>query len=114
MYMSTKLVWVVFGLIVGNALLTVATGKLSEGESERAGLVTTHAYAVLNLADIKVCAVYLTPAICFPSQCSTAYNGTCMYILHVGTIRFGCILLRVHVCITVLCLGFNQYYVLLV
>lgn len=54
-----------FGLIVGNALLTVATGKLSEGESERAGLVTTHAYAVLNLADIKVCAVYLTPAICF-------------------------------------------------
>ena len=60
----------------GNALLTVATGKLSEGESERAGLVTTHAYAVLNLADIKVCAVHLTPAVCLPSQCRTVHTGT--------------------------------------
>lgn len=39
---------------IGNALLTVATGQLSEGESERTGLVTTHAYAVLNLAEFKV------------------------------------------------------------
>lgn len=38
----------------GNALLTVATGKLSEAESDRAGLVTTHAYAVLNLRENKV------------------------------------------------------------
>lgn len=35
-------------------MLTVATGKLSEAESDRAGLVTTHAYAVLNLVEIKV------------------------------------------------------------
>lgn len=35
-------------------MLTVATGKLSEVESDRAGLVTTHAYAVLNLVEIKV------------------------------------------------------------
>ena len=32
----------------------MATGKLSEVESDRAGLVTTHAYAVLNLVEIKV------------------------------------------------------------
>ena len=38
----------------GNALLTVATGQLTETESERAGLVTTHAYAVLNLIEVKV------------------------------------------------------------
>ena len=32
----------------------MATGKLSEAESDRTGLVTTHAYAVLNLVEIKV------------------------------------------------------------
>ena len=43
----------------GNALLTVATGKLSEVESDRAGLVTTHAYAVLSLVEIKVLTVLI-------------------------------------------------------
>ena len=38
----------------GNALLTVATGELSDAEADRAGLVTTHAYAVLNVVQIKV------------------------------------------------------------
>lgn len=39
---------------VGNALLTVATGALSEAQAERAGLVATHAYAVLNVVEVKV------------------------------------------------------------
>lgn len=33
----------------GNVLATVATGELSEREAERAGLVPTHAYAVLDV-----------------------------------------------------------------
>ncbi len=49
----------------GNALLTVATGKLSEADSDRAGLVTTHAYAVLNLVEIKVLTVHVHIAYCF-------------------------------------------------
>ena len=39
---------------IGDALLTVATGPLSDREAERAGLVPTHAYAVLNVIEIKV------------------------------------------------------------
>ena len=34
--------------------MTVATGPLGAGEAERAGLVPTHAYAVLNVVTIKV------------------------------------------------------------
>jgi hypothetical protein len=49
----------------GNALLTVATGQLSEVESDRAGLVTTHAYAVLNLVEIKVLIVHVHITYCF-------------------------------------------------
>ena len=41
----------------GNALLTVATGELG-GEAERAGLVPTHAYAILNVVEIKVNSSY--------------------------------------------------------
>jgi hypothetical protein len=35
-------------LAIGDALITVATGALSEAESEQLGLVPTHAYAVLS------------------------------------------------------------------
>ena len=38
----------------GNALVTVATGVLSEDDAERAGLVPTHAYAVLKMVDTEV------------------------------------------------------------
>ena len=38
----------------GDSLLSVATGALSEAQTERAGLVPTHAYAVLNVIEIKV------------------------------------------------------------
>ncbi|KAL5496731.1 hypothetical protein EMCRGX_G013080 [Ephydatia muelleri] len=37
----------------GNALVTVATGVLSEDDAERAGLVPTHAYAVLKMVDTE-------------------------------------------------------------
>ena len=41
-------------LISGDALITVATGRLTEDEVERTGLVPTHAYAVLNVVEIQV------------------------------------------------------------
>lgn len=37
----------------GTALITVATGPLSEAQEERAGLVKTHAYAVLSIVEVK-------------------------------------------------------------
>ena len=39
---------------LGDVLITVATGFLTDSEGERAGLVPTHAYAVLDIRKIKV------------------------------------------------------------
>ena len=41
-------------LTTGDALLTVATGSISDVQAEREGLVATCVYAVLNVVDIKV------------------------------------------------------------
>lgn len=38
----------------GDVLATVATGLLGEAEADRAGLVPTHAYAVLDVKEVKV------------------------------------------------------------
>ncbi|XP_071957254.1 calpain-7-like [Antedon mediterranea] len=38
---------------IGNVLITVATGVMSDAEADRAGLVPTHAYALLDIRDIK-------------------------------------------------------------
>jgi len=38
----------------GDVLITVATGELNEEVSERSGLVSTHAYAVLDLRLVEV------------------------------------------------------------
>ena len=43
---------------VGDVLITVATGFLTDSEGERAGLVPTHAYAVLDIRKIKVLYLY--------------------------------------------------------
>lgn len=40
------------GLNEGRCLITVATGELSDAECDRTGLVSTHAFAVLNLAEV--------------------------------------------------------------
>ncbi|GIY99462.1 calpain-7 [Caerostris extrusa] len=37
---------------VGHVLITVATGEMSESEADRAGLVPTHAYAVLDIKEV--------------------------------------------------------------
>ena len=41
-------------LTTGDALLTVATGSISDAQAEREGLVDTCVYAVLNVVEIKV------------------------------------------------------------
>ena len=38
----------------GDCLATVATGPISDAAAERAGLVPTHAYAMLNIRNVKV------------------------------------------------------------
>ena len=38
----------------GHCLITMATGEMSEAEGERAGLVPTHAYAMLDIRTVKV------------------------------------------------------------
>lgn len=38
-------------------MLTVATGELGGGKADRAGLVPTHAYAVLNVVEIQVISI---------------------------------------------------------
>ena len=45
----------------GECLITVATGEVSDREAERAGLVTIHAYAVLDIQHVKVrsCTLWL-------------------------------------------------------
>ena len=38
----------------GECLVTLATGEMSQGEADRAGLVQTHAYAMLDIREVKV------------------------------------------------------------
>lgn len=38
----------------GDVLITVATGEISDAEAERTGLVTAHAYALLDIRSIQV------------------------------------------------------------
>uniref|UniRef100_A0A182W9E9 Calpain catalytic domain-containing protein n=1 Tax=Anopheles minimus TaxID=112268 RepID=A0A182W9E9_9DIPT len=40
------------GLSMGRCLVTVATGELTDAEAERTGLVSTHAYAVLDMREV--------------------------------------------------------------
>ncbi|TPX33127.1 hypothetical protein SmJEL517_g03958 [Synchytrium microbalum] len=40
------------GCLYGDALITIATGEMSESEAETLGLVPTHAYALLDLREI--------------------------------------------------------------
>lgn len=42
------------GLAQGRCLITAATGDLSDEQAERTGLVSTHAYAVLDMKEIDV------------------------------------------------------------
>ena len=38
----------------GHCLITMATGEISQAEADRAGLVPTHAYAMLDIRIVKV------------------------------------------------------------
>ena len=37
----------------GRALLTIATGNMSDSDADRAGLVPSHAYALLDMRQVK-------------------------------------------------------------
>lgn len=43
----------------GDVLITVATGEMSEAEADRAGLVPTHAYALLDIREVKGTRLFL-------------------------------------------------------
>lgn len=38
----------------GHCLVTLSTGQMSQNEADRAGLVPTHAYAMLDIKEVKV------------------------------------------------------------
>ena len=42
----------------GDVLVTVATGEMSDAEADRSGLVSAHAYALLNIVEIKVSLIF--------------------------------------------------------
>lgn len=42
----------------GDLLVTVATGSMSDAQAERSGLVGAHAYALLNIVEIKVRSIF--------------------------------------------------------
>lgn len=42
----------------GDVLVTVATGEMSDAEADRAGLVPTHAYAMLDIKEVKVRSIF--------------------------------------------------------
>lgn len=52
--MIMKLINFFFYLNTGDCLITVATGPLSDSDADRAGLVSTHAYALLDMRKIQV------------------------------------------------------------
>lgn len=41
-------------ITLGDCLITMATGPMSETDADRAGLVSTHAYALLDIRKIQV------------------------------------------------------------
>ena len=56
----------------GEVLATVATGVMPEDEADRAGLVPTHAYAMLNIREIQVTRLhvpYMYSTACFVYNC---------------------------------------------
>ena len=38
----------------GDVLVTLATGEISDAEADRAGLVSSHAYAMLDIREVNV------------------------------------------------------------
>ena len=47
------------GMVNGDVLATIATGPLTEQEAERAGLVPTHAYALLDMREVCCCCWFI-------------------------------------------------------
>ena len=52
--------------------MTVATGEISDAEADRAGLVPTHAYAMLDIREVKV-------------RITLSFFMLCLYCLRIGS-----------------------------
>ena len=72
----------------GDVLITVATGFISDAEAERAGLVQTHAYAVLDIRKIQVWASVIDVYRVSSTFTSFASFSVCMcFMLHINSIK---------------------------
>ena len=65
-------------------MATVATGPMSEADANRAGLVESHAYAMLDIRETKVIFIFLSLVIFFDS-CDATF-GTVFIEIHACTI----------------------------
>lgn len=59
----------------GDVLVTVATGEMSDAEADRAGLVPTHAYAMLDIREVKVCKMTLLIIYVRKKKCKLSNNA---------------------------------------
>lgn len=50
----------------GDVLVTVATGEMNDADEVRTGLVSAHAYALLDIREVKVCSRKLV--LCYESS----------------------------------------------
>ena len=61
----------------GHCLVTIATGDISEAEADRAGLVPTHAYAMLDIREVKVICVQGWERLC---KCACVCQCACLLV----------------------------------
>lgn len=62
----------------GDCVVTVATGAMAQQDADRAGLVESHAYAMLDIRDVLVKFIYnLSHPIVLVSSCTLRWRIGC-------------------------------------